>query len=583
MRLSQTRVNVPSCGSRATAAFALAVAIRALGADGAWRFFEPVQPPRRIQIIAQQGEARQAPANSRPALTRCAEDGIEWAAVDVRVTRDGHHLLVAGERVPDGSGRLLTVAEASLEELRQLDVGTGFAAKYAGQRLLSLGEALALARGSLNLYLECRAVNPERLAREILTAGMERQVAVGGPAALLSELHSASGGRLALVGRPLGRVAMRSDFEPESAGEPDALQTPRAAPRPIRSREAPGVRGFIPAFRSRSMEWWPRSGDVEDWALSNHLAAVELEPQFVTPELCAALHGRGVKVAVMMPGELDRPEAWEQMMAAGVDWIRTALPEEVRVHAYQRTTRVRPVRMSLHRGALRYAPENTLPAFEKALRLGADLVEFDVRTTRDGRYYLLHDGRLDRTTNGSGPIQDATSGVVEPLSAGAGFSPEHRETRLPTLDLFLDTFAGRVDFYLDAKEIPPETLAAVLERHGVVERTVVYQSPGYLQRLKAINPAIRLLPPLNAAAELEPLAAALKPYGVDVAWEALSRELIARCHELGVRVYADALGRHERVEAYLEAMDWGIDVIQTDHPLRLLRAMELRRLRDEVE
>jgi glycerophosphoryl diester phosphodiesterase len=71
------------------------------------------------------------------------------------------------------------------------------------------------------------------------------------------------------------------------------------------------------------------------------------------------------------------------------------------------------------------------------------------------------------------------------------------------------------------------------------------------------------------------LARDLKPYAVDTDWNILSRELIARCHALNMKVFSDALGKHERVSDYLQAMDWGIDLIQTDYPLRLMRAIEL--------
>ena len=64
-------------------------------------------------------------------------------------------------------------------------------------------------------------------------------------------------------------------------------------------------------------------------------------------------------------------------------------------------------------------------------------------------------------------------------------------------------------------------------------------------------------------------------YAVDAAWDILSKDFIARCHAANVKVFSDALGRHERVEDYLQAMEWGIDLIQTDHPLRVLRAIEL--------
>ena len=75
---------------------------------------------------------------------------------------------------------------------------------------------------------------------------------------------------------------------------------------------------------------------------------------------------------------------------------------------------------------------------------------------------------------------------------------------------------------------------------------------------------------------LDQLAAKLKPYAVDASWAILSKELIARCHAAGVRVFSDALGKHETIEEYLKVMDWGIDLIQTDHPLRVMRAIELR-------
>ena len=65
-----------------------------------------------------------------------------------------------------------------------------------------------------------------------------------------------------------------------------------------------------------------------------------------------------------------------------------------------------------HRGARGLAPENTLPAFAKALRLGVDYVEFDVRTTSDGKFYLLHDSTLNGKTDGQGPIADTPSSVI---------------------------------------------------------------------------------------------------------------------------------------------------------------------------
>ena len=68
----------------------------------------------------------------------------------------------------------------------------------------------------------------------------------------------------------------------------------------------------------------------------------------------------------------------------------------------------------------------------------------------------------------------------------------------------------------------------------------------------------------------------MEPYAVDVDWRILSKDLIARCHAGGIKVFSDALDENEQIKEYSKAMDWGIDLIQTDHPLRVMRAIELR-------
>lgn len=93
---------------------------------GEFAFFEPVQPPRAFQVIVHRGAAGQAPENTRPALLRCIEDGFEWAEVDVRLTRDGHHVLAHDAHLLDGR-RTLNIAESTLAELQEVDVGSAFA------------------------------------------------------------------------------------------------------------------------------------------------------------------------------------------------------------------------------------------------------------------------------------------------------------------------------------------------------------------------------------------------------------------------------------------------------------------------
>jgi glycerophosphoryl diester phosphodiesterase len=233
------------------------------------------------------------------------------------------------------------------------------------------------------------------------------------------------------------------------------------------------------------------------------------------------------------------------------------------------------VKVAHHRGASRYAPENTLPAYEKAIRLGADLVEFDIRTSRDGVPFLLHDGRLDRTTTARGPIRDHDAAEVARLDVGAWFGRPFVGTPVPTLDDFLRAVVGRVELYVDAKDISPEALVAALRARGLIDRSVVYQHPDYLARLRAIEPRLRRMPPLSDPSWIDPLADRLEPYAFDTRWGLLSKPLIDRCHARGIKVFSDAIGPNESVASYRRAILDGIDLIQTDHPVRVLRAIEL--------
>ena len=73
-----------------------------------------------------------------------------------------------------------------------------------------------------------------------------------------------------------------------------------------------------------------------------------------------------------------------------------------------------------HRGASRVAPENTMPAFERAIAAGADGIEFDVQLSRDGEVVVIHDETLSRTTDGTGRVVDHTLAELRALDASAG-------------------------------------------------------------------------------------------------------------------------------------------------------------------
>jgi glycerophosphoryl diester phosphodiesterase len=104
-----------------------------------------------------------------------------------------------------------------------------------------------------------------------------------------------------------------------------------------------------------------------------------------------------------------------------------------------------PLRIG-HRGAAGHAPENTLLSVETALSLGVDVVEIDIHASRDGHLIVMHDDRVDRTTNGSGYIRDLTLKQIQAL--------ETRLTqRVPTLTEVLAAVRDRASLMIDIKAI----------------------------------------------------------------------------------------------------------------------------------
>jgi len=104
-----------------------------------------------------------------------------------------------------------------------------------------------------------------------------------------------------------------------------------------------------------------------------------------------------------------------------------------------------------HRGASLEAPENTLAAFQRAMELGADLIELDVHQTADGHIVVIHDETVDRTTDGSGTVGNMPLAVVRELDAGSWMGPRFAGERVPTLGEVLELTRGRIGLAIEIK------------------------------------------------------------------------------------------------------------------------------------
>jgi len=145
-----------------------------------------------------------------------------------------------------------------------------------------------------------------------------------------------------------------------------------------------------------------------------------------------------------------------------------------------------------HRGASSYAPENTMAAFDLALRLGARHLELDVHLTRDDYLVVIHDDTVDRTTNGTGPVASQTLAALQELDAGTWFGEAFVGTRIPTLADVLTRYQGRAHLHIELKGHPahlPQQTVDLVRAHDMVQHiTFTSFQPTHLQTIRAYAP-----------------------------------------------------------------------------------------------
>ena len=118
--------------------------------------------------------------------------------------------------------------------------------------------------------------------------------------------------------------------------------------------------------------------------------------------------------------------------------------------------------ISAHRGENGVFPENTIPGFQEAVRLGANQVEFDVRHTKDGRFIIMHDPTVDRTTDGTGKVAELTFDEIRALDAGIKKDERFAGTKVPTFEEALDCLPRNIWINVHINTDKPEEVAKII-------------------------------------------------------------------------------------------------------------------------
>jgi glycerophosphoryl diester phosphodiesterase len=170
-----------------------------------------------------------------------------------------------------------------------------------------------------------------------------------------------------------------------------------------------------------------------------------------------------------------------------------------------------------HRGASAYEPENTLRAFERAIQMGATMLELDIHLSRDGYPIVIHDAEVSRTTNCKGQVSDMTLKQIRELDAGKG-------ERVPTLTEVIDLARDRAKLYIELKgQRTPVPVVDALSSMAFMDQVIISSFyPWLIQKIKFLNPKIRtslLIRSEDQEADFVEWALAVAADYVHPAWE----------------------------------------------------------------
>lgn len=225
-----------------------------------------------------------------------------------------------------------------------------------------------------------------------------------------------------------------------------------------------------------------------------------------------------------------------------------------------------------HRGASDQAPENTFAAFNKAVDLGATSLECDIALTKEGVPIIIHDSRLERTTNGTGPVSSLTLEEIKVLDAGSWYSEEFAQQRVPTLAELLQWQQNKdLCLHLEIKPLRRTRLSEDLDRILAVLAPFERKAPmkilsfqkKLLERLHQLNSQLpRVYSVSNPLKEDLQHALALRCCQINFSSRYLNKKRLEQIQKLGLSTGVFTINTMQELE-FLEEL--GVNQVYTDN------------------
>jgi glycerophosphoryl diester phosphodiesterase len=241
-----------------------------------------------------------------------------------------------------------------------------------------------------------------------------------------------------------------------------------------------------------------------------------------------------------------------------------------------------------HRGANKYAPQNTLEAFDIALGQNADGVETDVRTTKDGHLVLCHNSSIKATSDGRGKINEKYLGELFNYDFGSWFGSKFKNTSIATFDDFLQRMkqggAKLIDIEIKRDKLGKETVERIISKikeYNLEAEALISSFDGNLLSFsKRVCPEIRtgfLYPFFGTAVKnklFDPVQNALKnsfdfllPHR-----SFINEDLVKRAHAKDIKVMPWTVNDISLINKYSQ---WGVDGVITDYPDIMIHKLEI--------
>ena len=224
------------------------------------------------------------------------------------------------------------------------------------------------------------------------------------------------------------------------------------------------------------------------------------------------------------------------------------------------------IEIVVHRGANALAPENTWASADSALHYGATWVEVDVRKSKDGELFNLHDETLDRTTNGRGKLSDMLAEDVCKIDAGSWFGPRFAGLSVPTIAEMLDSLQGKAKVFFDVKRgTPIPALVHLVREMGFAgESFFWFGDEAMLREFIALAPEMKIKVNAGDIERLKYWQTVCTPSFVEIAPEKITDEFRTYCRQHGIKVMAAR--QEDDTSQFQLVIDNRADMVNLDRP-----------------